>query len=283
MKNRFLCLICVICILMCSFSFSAGAVKIGDVDADGKVTAGDARLALRYSVRLEKLTDDEIFRADINSDGMILASDARTILRISVGLDESKLISNQYDMLRSGIYNYMGERLDVSTGQYEYFELARTPDTVHLQLNFEGVEIALFIKNGVIYAVSHQKMIYLVTPDEIFETIGVNKTELIDKYKNNSVTYPSLSKASSVKDGMVDGYQCKIYRITENGATTEVSMCGGKLIRIREYDSKGVLRGETKFYSVSMSVPSHKKQIPSGYKKYSGKLQAISFVAELMK
>lgn len=283
MKSKVLFFICVIFVFIGSFSFSAGAIEIGDVDADGKVTAGDARTALRFSVGLETLTEDEKFRADMDSDGIIVASDARTILRISVGLSPSTLISNQYDMLRSGIYNYIGERLDTSTGMYEYFELAKTPNTVHLLLDFEGVEIAMFIKDGVIYAVSHKKQMYLVTPDEIFETIGVNKTELIEKYKTNSVTYPSLSKASSVKDGMVDGYQCKIYRIDVNGATTEVSMCGGKLIRIREFDSKGVLRGETKFYSVSMSVPSEKKQIPEGYKKYEGKLQAISFVAELVK
>lgn len=283
MKNKVICLVCAICILMCSFAFYSAAVELGDIDADGKVTAADARTALRYSVNLEKLKDDEIFRADMDSDGAVFSSDARTILRISVGLTPSRFVSNQYDMLRSGIYNYTGERLDISTGRYEYFELARTAETVHLSLSFEGVEVAMFIKDGAIYAVSHDKKMYLVTPDEVFDAIGINKRELVEKYKNNSVTYPALSEASSVKDGMVGGFQCKIYRISKNGCTTEVSMCGGRLIRLREYDSSNALVGETNFYSVSMSVPSYKKEIPSGYKKYEGRLQSISFVSELLK
>lgn len=283
MKNKAICAFAAVCMLLGCFMLTAGAIQIGDIDADGRVSANDARIALRYSVKLENLKEDEKFRADTDADGLVMASDARTILRMSVGLAPSKLISNQYDMLRSGIYNYIGERLDVSTGQYEYFELARTADTIHLLISFEGVEIGMFIQDGNVYAVSDAKRMYLVTPQEVFDTIGINKTELVERYQNNSVIYPALSKASSVKDGMVDGYQCKLYRIPVNGGITEVSMCGGRLVRIREYDSNGRLSGETKFYSVSMSVPANKKQIPSGYKKYEGKLQAISFVAELLK
>ena len=282
MKSKLIIFTLSLVFLFC-FMLTAGAVQLGDIDADGKVTAKDARTALRFSVGLEKLSDEEKFRADTDSDGIILASDARTILRISVGLSPSKLISNQYDMLRSGVYSYIGERLDTSTGQYEYFELAKTADTVHLTISFEGVEIAMFICDGNVYAVSDAKKMYLVTPQEVFDAIGVNKTELVEKYQKNSYSYPALSNASSVKDGVVDGFQCKIYRIPCDSGITEVSMCGGKLVRIREYDKSNRLSGETKFYNITMSVPANKKQIPQEYKKYEGKLQAISFVTELLK
>ena len=49
----------------------------GDVDGDGKVTAADARLALRQSVNLEKL-----------NGGVMSAADARMILRASVNLEK---------------------------------------------------------------------------------------------------------------------------------------------------------------------------------------------------
>ncbi len=58
----------------------------GDVNGDGKITALDARLALRASAKLQILS--EIHRAfcDINLDGKITAKDARIILRIAAKL-----------------------------------------------------------------------------------------------------------------------------------------------------------------------------------------------------
>lgn len=62
---------------------------LGDVDLNGKVTAADARLALRISSRLDNYPDvkDVVFRnADVNGDGKITAADARIILRVCSGL-----------------------------------------------------------------------------------------------------------------------------------------------------------------------------------------------------
>ncbi|MBE6717409.1 MAG: hypothetical protein E7573_10880 [Ruminococcaceae bacterium] len=62
--------------------------SIGDINADGTVSAADARLALRASVGLEKLTDTQFKSADVNNDSKVTAADARTILRVSVGLEK---------------------------------------------------------------------------------------------------------------------------------------------------------------------------------------------------
>ena len=67
---------------------------LGDVDGDGKITSGDSRYALRFSVGLgEKdsviVSDpaDESFQAaDYDQSGVIEPGDARMILRVSVGL-----------------------------------------------------------------------------------------------------------------------------------------------------------------------------------------------------
>lgn len=60
-----------------------GVYIIGDVDANGKVSAMDARLALRASASLDLLEGLAFEAADVNGDGRITANDARSILRYS--------------------------------------------------------------------------------------------------------------------------------------------------------------------------------------------------------
>ncbi|MBQ3520061.1 MAG: dockerin type I repeat-containing protein [Clostridia bacterium] len=59
----------------------------GDIDGDGKLTAGDARFILRASVGLETLTPQQTALADADDDGILDAGDARLVLRVSVGLE----------------------------------------------------------------------------------------------------------------------------------------------------------------------------------------------------
>ncbi len=58
----------------------------GDVDGDGKITAADAREALRGAAQLEELTKKEAFAADMNGDGKVTANDARDILKTAAGV-----------------------------------------------------------------------------------------------------------------------------------------------------------------------------------------------------
>ena len=63
---------------------------LGDINGDKKVTAADARIALRISAKLEKLEDQKVpvlAAADVNGDGKVTAKDARTILRVSARLE----------------------------------------------------------------------------------------------------------------------------------------------------------------------------------------------------
>jgi uncharacterized protein YkwD len=73
---------------------ASAANKPGDVDGDGKITAADARLALRASVGMQDKEDvlegsAGYLAADVNSDGKVGSDDARLILRASVGLEDS--------------------------------------------------------------------------------------------------------------------------------------------------------------------------------------------------
>lgn len=65
----------------------------GDIDGDGKISAADARLALRRSVGLENYKEgsDAFLACDVDFDGKVSAADARLILRASVGLEDPTL------------------------------------------------------------------------------------------------------------------------------------------------------------------------------------------------
>lgn len=67
-------------------------VVYGDVSGDGKITAADARLALRASVGLEKYSEESCYynASNVASTDKLSAADARLILRASVGLEDSK-------------------------------------------------------------------------------------------------------------------------------------------------------------------------------------------------
>ena len=60
---------------------------LGDITCDGKVNASDARLALRYSARLEKLSGIQTEAAMVSKSEKVSASEARQILRYSAKLE----------------------------------------------------------------------------------------------------------------------------------------------------------------------------------------------------
>lgn len=62
------------------------AFVYGDANGDGKVTASDARKALRVAALIDTLSGKNFVCADIDKDKKITASDARKILRFSSGL-----------------------------------------------------------------------------------------------------------------------------------------------------------------------------------------------------
>ena len=64
----------------------AVSVARGDIDRSGRVSTADAILALRSSIGLVPLNNDQRLVADVNGDGKVNTVDAGLILRRSVGL-----------------------------------------------------------------------------------------------------------------------------------------------------------------------------------------------------
>ncbi|MCR5782860.1 MAG: dockerin type I repeat-containing protein [Clostridia bacterium] len=60
----------------------------GDVDSNGQILADDARLALRFSAKLEDLDENQQKAADVDGNNQVLADDARQILRFSAKLQQ---------------------------------------------------------------------------------------------------------------------------------------------------------------------------------------------------
>lgn len=72
------------------FSFKPdSSVMRGDVNGDGKITAKDARLALRIAARLESADDRMIKAGDLDGNGRISPSEARKILRYVARLENT--------------------------------------------------------------------------------------------------------------------------------------------------------------------------------------------------
>lgn len=65
-----------------------------DIDGDAAVSAADARLALRASVKLENLDSAQNTAANVDGETTVSAMDARLILRASVGLEKTSQLFN---------------------------------------------------------------------------------------------------------------------------------------------------------------------------------------------
>lgn len=123
----------ILAILLCvSIPVISNAVLQGDVNGDGKVTASDARLVLRHSIKLEAIENIEAI-ADINADGKITASDARLVLRIAAKLNTQGESGYLFYVRRNdtAIYSepsYDGKRIGVIYEKTNYTIVKETRD-----------------------------------------------------------------------------------------------------------------------------------------------------------
>lgn len=196
--KKTLCILLAIMILAFSvilFASADATNHIGDIDNDGKISAADARLALRASVGLEKLTDTQSKSADVNNDGKVTAADARTILRVSVGLekfdiDSENMISvdeiEKMEIVSNTISNHMKSdeyiNLDSNEEKVEYIT------NLLIDLSNQG----LITKNSIQYSESDNSFIY--------EHInGVRSFIWLNTFSNLEVGFDNYSLAAEYK------------------------------------------------------------------------------------
>jgi hypothetical protein len=67
----------------------------GDADGNGRITANDAMKMMRYSIRLEDLTSEQLAASDVNNDGKVNAKDSLATLRFTIGYkDKGTVFAN---------------------------------------------------------------------------------------------------------------------------------------------------------------------------------------------
>lgn len=106
----------------------------GDVNHDGKITAADARIALRIAANLEYADEETCVTADITEDGKITAADARLILRKSAKLEN---VTQEPDSVKHLIKNVP------ILGQYPDYPAGCETVAAVMNLNFFGMDITV--------------------------------------------------------------------------------------------------------------------------------------------
>lgn len=93
-----------------------------DISGDGKITAADARFALRTAASIDVLSGIYEIAADVNGDGRITAADARTILRRAAGLDkvDNEPVPADFDRMADLLTNMFGVVFDYKTADTAY-------------------------------------------------------------------------------------------------------------------------------------------------------------------
>lgn len=117
--------------------------KCGDVDADGRITSGDARLVLRCSVGLEKFDEATRLCADVDGDGKVNSSDARVLLRYSVGLEEGfRHTRLETVTLEPATCFSVGSCADLCAHCGKLYNFAKLPATEHFAAGWDTLEEA---------------------------------------------------------------------------------------------------------------------------------------------
>lgn len=95
---KFARLFCILCLALAVFAVGMSTayaaetpvydILLGDMDETGSLSAADARIVLRASVKLENLDEYMSIVADADLNGQVSAADARIVLRASVKLED---------------------------------------------------------------------------------------------------------------------------------------------------------------------------------------------------
>lgn len=106
---------------------------LGDVNADGKITSDDARLALKYSARMQKLTTAQKAAADMNEDGSVTLEDVNLIMADAIDLE-----TYEEKLLREGFPKSYVEYLNELHKKYPEWEFVPLVTGLDWQKSIDG-------------------------------------------------------------------------------------------------------------------------------------------------
>lgn len=118
-------------------------ILVGDINCDGIITAGDARIALRMSARLYSVSEvpDKYGAYDANCSGTLEAADAREILRASAQISEYDMFKEKVaERIYSAEKNTPSDRDYYSVGVVLHPDFAGNPDCLRAEFFGEAVK-----------------------------------------------------------------------------------------------------------------------------------------------
>ena len=258
------------------------AVKVGDVDFDGDVTAADARLALRRAVELETYEkgSDAYVACDADRDGEVTAADARLILRAAVGLQNLDIVvppsPNGYDTLRSGKFTLDGSMTD-KEGTKPMTMALDGKGGFYAAADFEGMKLGVLVRNGKLTLISDDKKCYVTPSNAELSTVGLSSADFSEMIGSMDFSgLPDLEKADGMSASVFNGVPCTVYSFrNEEGDELHVYMDGTTLLGI--YNSYA--DGTYSILRINSLSPDFPNVPPKGY---SNKLTLILFMLAVM-
>lgn len=280
--KKFICaLLAIILVLTPVSAFAAEdtnpmEIKMGDINLDGKISASDARLALRCSAKLDSAENISMLSIDADGDGRISAADARYILRVSaklakftIGFDGDGLPCF-LDALHSNVYYLDISNYDSTTKSSLEFEVARKNDNIYMMSDDEEMmnslgmggnflnitKCGMMVSNKKIYALmgTETSDIVMEIPEELQEDLGMNSSTLNDIVDMVSTLIPE-NIGLPVKTE-VDGQQVYYYTYSAAGQTCQLYMSeNGKLLYIDGLMGDGEIQRLLTFNKVSGDSP----------------------------
>ncbi len=254
------------CLFFTVFSYAGGlpAYEIGDVDNDGSISSADARLALRASVGLEKMTKDtqKFLAADVDNDGAVTSADARLILRVSVKLDKFYKVENAAGYPKQDgdkklhafyvngkrmsfdVYTY-GDSKDVYAPPCPICWFALGIDAVSVSRSVEGVNVA-----GSFAARINGKVVTNHTGSSTTLVGSGSYSDLVPEYYHNDYHCSLLLFQKSLNATVEFSPDASAVYLTVNKAYPEASNCDDFDLEIDgtlQYDGKsdtGFVPGE---------------------------------------
>ncbi len=255
----------------------ASAATLGDVNADGDITAVDARLILQVVAELRKQSDlKNPAGADLNDDNQITAVDARIILQIVAGIRDipaepeapinpdkaeiANLFNTKSAEIAKGSYKwekacYYVEDLTITKGSLSVDTIQGTVDKFLGIGNGSGTEknagkyaiIPMNLKESDIKNVAQDgNYITLTLNDSINPTVGGDYP--ISHITNNIVTKTDVENEikAAISSATLNNFQAKYTKVE---IMAEVN--GGKLVSLSiRYDLEANLGASAAFITV---------------------------------
>lgn len=284
-------------------AYAEKTVLAGDVNCDGKVTASDARLVLRYYTGLETSVpafaeygaETAIRMADVSADGKISAADARDILRyaaditdgfaagteLKIGEPEDETTARNREGLREAIAiiesrSFMIKGSMTDNGKTTPLEFAICEDAACMGTSVNGIALKILVSGKKTYFVSDKNRNYLYMSPVVQNLLGLNTSELTNMFDSFGSNMGSLDADSAVPVRVTEnGTEYDVFAFSENGsATTEFCLSDGKLVRMSTV-SNGEVGSVLVIDELRGGITKKDVSIPDGYKS-AGYIEFLS-------